>query len=97
MNKILSSELKNFKEWCCGKNLELGFLCGDFYSNTQNIICDDCLMNLKVRKAKIESIRKELIQLKYSQATSQTAMFIGYKKMDDALAEQIKRLQDGRN
>jgi hypothetical protein len=97
MIKILNSEVKNFKEWCCGKDLEENYYCGDIFNKTSRIICDDCLMNLTIRKSKIASIRKELIQLKYSKATNEKSMFIGYKKIDESLAQKIKRLENGRN
>jgi hypothetical protein len=97
MNKIPISEVKNFKEWCCGKNLEEGFLCGDFFNKTQNIICDDCLMNLTIRKSKIASIRKELIENMRHLESSKRAIFFGYERMDEVLQQQIKRLQDDRN
>jgi len=97
MNKILNSEVKNFKEWCCGKELQNDYLCGDFFNKITKFICDDCLDKLTVRKSKIKSIRNEIFDIKKGFVLSKVAMDIGQKKMLDSLENKIEELKNGRD
>jgi len=97
MNKIPSIDVKDFKEWCCGKDLELNYLCGDFYNKNTKVICDSCLLNISIRKAKINSIREEIKQIHLSELNSTRALNFGFTDMKNILTDKIKRIQDGRD
>lgn len=97
MNKILNSEIKKFKEWYCGKELINDYICGDYFNKRQHIICNDCLLELKVRKAKIESLRKDLIKLKAERINGEIALNVGFNKMGSELDKKIEEIMNGRD
>ena len=95
MNKINNSEVNKFKGWCCEKELDNNFICGDWFNKRQRFICDDCFLNVAIKKAKIKSLREELLKIIANRKISNRILEHGYLIEENALCNKIKELQDG--
>ena len=57
MNQVMKSIVNGKNEWCCGKKMLGGFLCGEPYGRYKFAVCDGCLLKLIRRDAKIKAIK----------------------------------------